>query len=106
MTGASVHAEIIARGFREAGRKAGAIRYTRGNEVLLHRDYGPSAHWPDNPDANRHVLQYFKAGRKRSGGTAWQAILQHHVDANASTAWLDLSAYYARKRAAFHILGA
>ena len=49
----SVHEEIIALGFRESGKRAGKIEYTRGNETLRHRDYGPSTRWP-NPDANRH----------------------------------------------------
>jgi hypothetical protein len=75
-----VHDEIIRRGFRESGKKAGGIIYTRGNETIRHRDYGPSNRWPNNPDANRHVLQYYRDGRQVSGGTAWAAILSHHVD--------------------------
>jgi hypothetical protein len=76
----SVHDEIIARGFREAGKKTGKIVYARGGETLMHKDYGPSSQWPNSPDANRHVLQYFRNGRKISGGTAWYAILRKHVD--------------------------
>lgn len=75
----SPHDAIIALGFRESGKRAGKIEYTRGNEMLRHKDYGPSNRWPNNPDANRHVLQYFRDGRKISGGTAWQAILRNHV---------------------------
>jgi hypothetical protein len=75
----SVHEEIIALGFRESGKRAGKIEYTRGNETLRYKDYGPSTRWAHNPDANRHVLQYFRDGRKVSGGTAWYAILKKHV---------------------------
>ena len=72
-----VHNEIIALGFRESGKRGGKIEYTRGNETLRHKDYGPSARWP-NPDANRHILQFFRDGRKIAGGTAWRSILQKY----------------------------
>ena len=72
------HEEIIKRGFRETGRKAGKTRYTRGAEMILHKDYGPSPRWAN--DAGRHILQYFRNGRKVSGGTAWYAILAKYVD--------------------------
>lgn len=76
----TVHDEIIRRGFREVGRRRGAIRYTRGQEEILHRDFGPNLWQAHNPDSNRHVLQYFRNGRKVSGGTAWYAILTRVVD--------------------------
>jgi len=77
----NVHDEIIRRGFREAGRKAGKIKYVRGNQMLLHKDYGTSR-WAN--DAGRHILQYFIDGRKIAGGTAWYAIIAKYIDKRTS----------------------
>lgn len=69
-----VHDAIIAKGFRETGTRAaqrkGSPRftcYTRGDEEIRYNDYGPGS--------QRYVMQYFKGGHKRHGGTAWQSIL-------------------------------
>jgi hypothetical protein len=82
MTNCQVHEAIIAKGFRETRTRKSAVRgaprfscYVRGNIEIRYVDFGPSSRWPNNPDANRYVMQLFRDGRKLSGGTAWRAIL-------------------------------
>lgn len=80
---ADVHEAIIQKGFRESGKKRGYIVYTRGDEEMWHKDYSPSNRWPHNPGAGVHLLMYFRAGRKLSGGTAWGSILARVSDVAA-----------------------
>lgn len=77
-----VHDAIIAKGFRETRTKKSAVKntprftcYMRENIEVRYVDFGPSKRWPNNPDANRYVMQLFCNGQKLSGGTAWQSIL-------------------------------
>jgi hypothetical protein len=78
-----VHDAIIARGFRETKTVGGSAAkygkkytcYARDDYEVRYVDYGENKHFPNNPDANRYVMQLFKAGRKLSGGAAWYAIL-------------------------------
>jgi len=78
-----VHDAIIAKGFRETRSIGGSAAkygkrqscYTRDDYEIRYTDYGPNTWFPNNPDANRYVMQLFHGGRKVSGGTAWYAIL-------------------------------
>ena len=78
-----VHDAIIARGFREVRSIGGSAAkygkrqtcYKRGEYEVRYADYGVSKYWPSNPDSNRYVMQLYVNGVKRSGGTAWYAIL-------------------------------
>jgi hypothetical protein len=79
-----VHEAIIALGFRESKTIGGTAArygkkqscYKRGAFEVRYTDYGVNTYFPNNPDANRYVLQLFLDGKKISGGTAWQSILK------------------------------